>query len=94
MHHNFPGRGRSPDGQIHTFKRGFIYILRHSSLDLLPVTLNGFYRLKPMKRIYLDPDSDLEIVVHKPVNHHVIDGLSDEALLKLTVDTIEGAYRP
>jgi len=89
-----PEGGRSPDGQIHTFKRGFIYILRHSSMDLLPVTLKGFYSLKPMKRVYLDPDSDLEVVVHKPVNHSVIDNLNDEALLKLTVDTIEGAYKP
>ena len=90
----FPEGGRSSDGRIHTFKRGFIYILRHSSMDLLPVTLKGFYSLKPMKRVYLDPDSDLEVVVHEPVNRPVIDSLNDEELLKLTVDTIEGAYKP
>ena len=43
-----PEGGRSPDGLIRMFKRGFIYILRHSSMDLLPVTLSGFYGLKPM----------------------------------------------
>jgi 1-acyl-sn-glycerol-3-phosphate acyltransferase len=90
----FPEGGRSADGQIHKFKRGFIYILRHSSLDLLPVTLRGFYGLKPMKRVYLDPDSDLEVMIHKPIGHSVIESLNDEALLKLTVHTIEGAYRP
>jgi len=89
-----PEGGRSPDGAIHAFKRGFIYILRHSTMDLLPVTLRGFYSLKPISRIYLNPDSDLEVVVHKPINRSAIDGLNNEALLKLTRDTIEGAYRP
>jgi 1-acyl-sn-glycerol-3-phosphate acyltransferase len=88
-----PEGGRSPDGRIRKFRRGFIYILRHSSMDLLPVTLRGFYGLKPIKRVYLDPDSDLEVVIHKPIIHSVIDRLNDEALLKLTVDTIEGAYK-
>jgi 1-acyl-sn-glycerol-3-phosphate acyltransferase len=89
-----PEGGRSPDGRIRKFKRGFIYILRHSSMDLLPVTLRGFYGLKPMKRVYLDPDSDLEVVIHRPINHSVVESLNDEVLLKLTVDTIEGAYKP
>jgi 1-acyl-sn-glycerol-3-phosphate acyltransferase len=89
-----PEGGRSPDGRIRKFKRGFIYILRHSSMDLLPVTLRGFYGLKPMKRVYLDPDSDLEVVIHKPINHSVVESLNDEVLLKLTVDTIERAYEP
>jgi len=88
-----PEGGRSPDGSIRTFKRGFIYILRHSSMDLLPVTLRGFYSLKPLKRPYLDPDSDLEIVIHKPIGHSVIEGLDNERLLKLTAETIEKSYR-
>ena len=89
-----PEGGRSPDGLIGTFRRGFIYILRHSSMDLLPVTLRGFYSLKPLKRPYLDPDSDLEIVIHKPINRSIIENLDNEILLKLTVETIKEAYRP
>ena len=89
-----PEGGRSPDGSIHTYKRGFLYILRNSSMDLLPVTLSGFYRLKPLKRPYLDPDSDLEIVIHKPIDHSVVQGLENERLLKLTVETIKELYRP
>lgn len=89
-----PEGGRSPDGSIHTFKRGFIYILRNSSMELLPVTLSGFYSLKPMKRVYLGPDSELEVVIHKPISHSDVKSLNDEALLKLTLDTIEGAYKP
>ena len=89
-----PEGGRSPDGSIRAFKRGFIYILRHGPMDLLPVTLRGFYSLKPLKRPYLNPDSDLEIVIHKPIDHSTIESLSNEGLLTLTVETIEKAYKP
>jgi 1-acyl-sn-glycerol-3-phosphate acyltransferase len=89
-----PEGGRSPDGGIHKFKHGFIYILRHSSMDLLPVTLCGFYRLKPMKRLYLDPDAGLEIFVHKPIERLRIESLNDQALLKLTTDIVKSNYTP
>lgn len=90
----FPEGGRSSDGSIHEFKRGFIYILRHSSMDLLPVTLRGFCTLKPMKRPYIDPDSDLEVLIHKPIYHSTIESLNNDSVLKLTVKTIKEAYRP
>ena len=89
-----PEGGRSPDGRIHQFKRGFVYILRHSSLDLLPVTLRGFYTLKPKNRPYLDPDSELECVIHKPIRHSDLKSPDNRALLKTTLDTIESAYKP
>ncbi len=89
-----PEGGRSPDGSIRTFKRGFLYIIRHSSMDLLPITLRGFYSLKPMKRPYLNPDSDLEIVIHKPISHSMAESLNSEGLLKHTVETIKEAYKP
>ena len=89
-----PEGGRSPDGSIRPFKRGFIYILRHNSMDLLPVTLRGFYSLKPLKRIYLDPDVDLEVIIHRPISRSLIKNMDDKELLKLTRDTIEGIYKP
>ena len=89
-----PEGGRSPDGSIRKFRHGFIYILRNSSMDLLPVTLRGFYSLKPLKRPYLDPDSELEIVIHKPIDRSMIDSLSNKGMLKTTTETIEKAYRP
>lgn len=47
-----------------------------------------------MKRIYLDPDSELEVMIHKPISHSVVESLSNIELGKLTVGTIEGAYKP
>jgi len=88
-----PEGGRSPDGSIRVFRSGFIYILRNSSKDLLPVTLRGFYNLKPLKRPYVDPDSDLEILIHKPIVHSTIENLTNGRILKLAVETIKEAYR-
>jgi len=89
-----PEGGRSPDGSIRKFRRGFIYIIRNSPMDLLPVTLREVYRLKPLKRIYLDPDSKPEVLIHKPIHHSTITTLDDERLLKLTIETIKSEYRP
>jgi len=75
-----PEGERTPDGHVQDFKRGFTYILKHSSLDLLPVTLNGFYTLKPVKRFYLDPDTNLEVVIHRPLRNSDIQKLTDREL--------------
>ena len=63
-------------------------------MDLLLVILRGFYCLKPLKRLYLDPDVDLEVVIHKPINHFVVESLNDKELLQLVLDTIQGSYKP
>ena len=89
-----PEGARTPDGEIHRFRRGFLYILRQSSLDLLPITLNGLYQLKPMKRFYIDPDADLEMVIHTPVSNSAARQMSDEELLTMVHSTISGVYRP
>lgn len=89
-----PEGKRTPDGQIKQFKRGFIFVLRHSSLDLLPITLRGFYQLKPVNRIYMDPDAEPEVIIHHPVGQAEIKSMSDDELLGMTLSLIQGDYRP
>ena len=64
----FPEGIRSDKGEIKRFHRGFIYLLRNSSLELLPITINGLYSVKPAKRFYMDPDAVVEVIIHKPLN--------------------------
>lgn len=90
----FPEGKRSPDGQIAGFQRGFVYILRNSSLDLLPVTANGFYTLKPANRFYLDPAADLELIIHRPIRNSEIGPMTDEEVIQLVGKTIKTVYRP
>ena len=88
----FPEGQRTPDGLIHTFKRGFTYILRGSSLGLLPVTLNGLYQLKPMKRLYLDPDAEPKMIIHPSLSNTRAREMKDKELLTAAMDTIQSAY--
>jgi len=89
-----PEGKRTHNGRIQEFKRGFLHILRRSSLDLLPVTLNGFYKLKPVNRLYMNPDTELEVIIQKPITHSTIKALNDEQLLTATLSSIEGSYKP
>ncbi len=88
-----PEGQRSPDGEVHPFKRGFMHILRHSELDLLPVTLNGFYKLKPANRIYLDPDTDLEVCIHHPISSDMAKTMSDRELIGTVECIIKEQYK-
>lgn len=89
-----PEGKRTPDGRIQEFKRGFIHILRRSSLDMLPITFSGFYKLKPVNRRHMDPDAELEVIIHKPISHSTIKVLNDEQLLITTLSSIEVSYKP
>ena len=82
------------NAQIHEFKRGFLYVLRRSNLDLLPITLNGFYTLKPFMRSYVDPDTELKVIIHKPITQATIKVTNDEQLLLSVQNTIDGSYKP
>jgi 1-acyl-sn-glycerol-3-phosphate acyltransferase len=64
----FPEGTRTLDGSLNNFFRGFIYILKASDADILPVTLNGFYSLKPKNRFYIDFSAKINIVINKPIN--------------------------
>lgn len=90
----YPEGRRTVDGQIGRFKRGFGYILRHSEFDLLPVTANGFYQLKPVKRVYLDPNADLEIIIHEPIANSEFRKMSKGEATAKSEDIIKAAYRP
>jgi 1-acyl-sn-glycerol-3-phosphate acyltransferase len=89
-----PEGARTPDGAIHRFRRGFLYILRQSSLDLLPITLNGLYRLKPVKRFYIDSDAEPELIIHKSISNSDARQMSDTELLKMVQNVIGDVYLP
>jgi 1-acyl-sn-glycerol-3-phosphate acyltransferase len=90
----FPEGKRSSDGSIRKFQRGFAYILRNSTLDLLPITANGFYTLKPANRIYLDPFAELEVIIHPAISNSQIRGMTDEMLVTTVESLVGSEYQP
>ena len=89
-----PEGARTPDGRIQAFRSGFVHILRQTSLDLLPVTLNGLYHLKPMRRFHMDPDAEPELLIHAPISNSTARQMRDEELLTMVQSVIGSVYRP
>jgi len=88
----FPEGTRTLNGKINGFYKGFIYLFRSSDLSILPVTLNGFYKLKPKNRFYINFDSKLNVVIHKPISKDELAGKTDEEIINTVKSVIESAY--
>lgn len=88
----FPEGTRSLNGEINVFYRGFINLFRNSQIPILPVTLNGFYRLKPKNRAYIDFGAKLGVVIHKPVSWEELHMKSDREIVTTIKAIIESEY--
>jgi len=88
----FPESTRTMDGRLQDFKRGFIHILKATDLDVLPVTLNGMYKLKPKIRKYINPFPRLEMIIHKPLKNDKLKAKNVAEILLQTKTIIESAY--
>ena len=78
----FPEGTRTLDGNMKNFFRGFVYILRASDADILPVTLNGFYLFKPKNRFHINFSARLSVIINQPVK-------SDQLRLKKDRDILD-----
>jgi 1-acyl-sn-glycerol-3-phosphate acyltransferase len=88
----FPEGTRTLNGNINQFYRGFIYLLRTRDIDILPVTLNGFYELKPKNRFYINLSSKLDVVIHKPINREELLEKNDCEIIEMVKTVIESAH--
>lgn len=88
----FPEGTRTLNGNINDFYKGFIYVLRTSGNRILPVTLNGFYQLKPKNRSYINFDSKLNVYIHKPINNEVLIEKTDAEIIETVKTIIESVY--
>lgn len=88
----FPEGTRTLNGQINPFYRGFIYLFRTRDIEILPLTLNGFYELKPKNRFYIDFRSKLEVVIHKPIPRKELIEKTDREIIDKVKTVIESAH--
>ena len=89
----FPEGTRTLNGKINDFYKGFIYLFRTSEIGILPVTLNGFYKLKPKNRSYINFDSKLDVIIHKPIKREELDRRTDREIIDAVKSIIESAYK-
>jgi len=90
----FPEGTRTIDGKMNDFYRGFIMLLRNTEIDVLPVTLNGFYSLKPKTRFFIDFGAPLNIVIHKSLDRNILIKMSDREIADLVKEKIESSMIP
>jgi 1-acyl-sn-glycerol-3-phosphate acyltransferase len=88
----FPEGTRTLDGKINVFLKGFIYLFRSSEISILPVTLNGFYRLKPKNRFYINFDAKLNVIIHKPIRKEELINKTDNEIIETVKAVILSAY--
>ena len=89
----FPEGTRTLDGKLNPFYRGFIHVLRTTGHDILPVTLNGFYKLKPKNRFFINFGSKLGVVIHPPIKGKSLTSASDEEIMNQVMNVIESANK-
>jgi len=87
----FPEGTRTLNGKMNDFYRGFIILLKSSQISVLPVTLNGFYRLKPKNRSYIDFSASLEMVIHKMIPGSELINKRDAEIATAVKSVIESA---
>ena len=87
----FPEGTRTLDGKLNSFYRGFIHLLRATEHDILPVTLNGFYKLKPKNRFSIHFGSRLGIIIHPPMGGTIMAQKSDQEIMNQVSDALESA---
>lgn len=85
----FPEGTRTLNGKMNDFYRGFVILLRSTETDVLPVTLKGFYRLKPKNRTYIDFSSPLSITIHRLIPREELIKLSDSEIILVVRSVIE-----
>lgn len=88
----FPEGTRTTSGKINPFYRGFIYLLRSRDIDILPVTLNGFYDFKPKTRFYINFSSRLEVIIHNPIPGEELINRSDNEIIDIVKNVIVSEY--
>jgi 1-acyl-sn-glycerol-3-phosphate acyltransferase len=88
----FPEGTRTIDGKINEFYRGFIHVLRASELEILPVTLKGFYELKPKNRFHIKFNTKINVVIHKPIEKKELVQKNDKEIISTVREVIESAY--
>ncbi len=77
----FPEGTRTLNGSVNNFYRGFVYLLRDSDAEILPVTLNGFYLLKPKNRKYINFGAKLGVVINKPIKTSDLKTKTDKEII-------------
>jgi 1-acyl-sn-glycerol-3-phosphate acyltransferase len=81
----FPEGGRTPDGHLQRFKRGAYKIASEVHLPIVPITLNGPFKVMQMNSFNIFPHR-MEMIIHEAIEPEV-NNVEKEQLQQLTDNT-------
>lgn len=87
----FPEGTRTVTGELGKFRKGFLHVLKASELDILPVSLIGFFDFKPKNRSYFCYRAKLTLKIHEPLLYSELRELIDNEIISRTRSSIESA---
>lgn len=87
----FPEGTRTMDGELSRFRKGFLHVLKASELDILPVSLIGFYEFKPKNRFYFRHSAKLIAKIHPPILFSDLRNVEDKEIITMVQTKIESA---
>jgi 1-acyl-sn-glycerol-3-phosphate acyltransferase len=84
---------RSPDGKMLPFKRGAFSLAAKSEVPIVPITINGSFKILPKHSLNINP-STIELVIEKPIQTRGILTREEEiALMNQVRKIISGNYK-
>lgn len=89
----FPEGTRTLNGEFSRFKKGFVHVLKATKLDILPVTLNGFYKLKPKNRYSVDFSTKLEIIIGDVLNGEELATKENNEIIDIVKNILSSNYK-
>jgi len=64
----FPEGTRSPDGEIHDFKKGMLVISAESKCKIVPVSIRGSFNILPKNTLRIKPGL-VKVIIDKPISY-------------------------
>lgn len=87
----FPEGTRSPDGNIHSFKKGPFILAINSGLSILPVSISGTRKILPKEKLRLY-GGKVKVVIHPPVDINDYSMKNRNVLVEKTGDLIQKGF--
>ena len=88
----FPEGTRTRTGELGTFKRGFVKIIKETGAALQPVSLNGLYTLKPKGAKTIHPKTRVSIIIHPAIPYSSLDNKSDKDIIRIAKTIVASGY--
>lgn len=76
----FPEGTRSKDGTLQPFKRGAFLLAAKSGIPIVPVTINGSYKILPKSKLRIN-SGEVHIIIDKPIATNGCEGKKGELQL-------------